>query len=284
MNINFDPQLPYQKIKSLNADFSRKLGQCVDLVEQNNQFFVFKYLDDVADLQLKSAFKHEIAMYLQLQSTGLVLPFLILESAEFRHQSDTNAIILVLPYAHPIDFQKHSIAERITIFINILKRVDDLHDLGFIHGDLKLRHFLNAEPTHDSPIQLIDFAQSQPINSVHSSHLKTVSEMTATPAYMAPEIFHGQAKSVQSDLYALGIIFYEILVGEKPYTVRGQQNSYQQWATAHCQQEIQLLSKGLQKYQECLDHMLAKQQKNRASAIKSVISDLKINENYKIDD
>ena len=107
MNINFDPQLPYQKIKSLNADFSRKLGQCVDLVEQNNQFFVFKYLEDVADLQLKSAFKHEIAMYLQLQSTGLVLPFLILESAEFRHQSDTNAIILVLPYAHPIDFQKH---------------------------------------------------------------------------------------------------------------------------------------------------------------------------------
>lgn len=284
MNINFDPQLPYQKIKSLNADFSRKLGQCVDLVEQNNQFFVFKYLDDVADLQLKNAFQNEIAMYLQLQSTGLALPFLILKSAEFLYQSDTNATTLVLPYVNTIDFQKYSIAERIAIFINLLKCVDDLHGFGFIHGDLKRNHFLNAEPTHDSPIQLIDFAQSQPINSVHSSHLKIVSEMTATPAYMAPELFQGQAKSVQSDLYALGIIFYEILVGEKPYTVFGQLNRHQQWATAHCQQEIPLLPKGLQKYQECLDHMLAKQKKNRASAIKSVISDLKINENYKIDD
>jgi serine/threonine protein kinase len=223
-------------------------------------------------------------MYLQLQSADLALPFVILESAEFQHQSDNNATILVLPYAHTIDFQKHSMAERIAIFINILKCVDGLHDLGFIHGDLKRRHFLNAESTHDSPIQLIDFAQSQPINSVHSSHLKNLSKMTATPAYMAPELFNGQAKSVQSDLYALGIIFYEILVGEKPYTVFGQLNSYQQWATAHCQQEIPLLPKGLQKYQECLDHMLAKQKKNRASAIKSVISDLKINENYEIDD
>lgn len=284
MNINFDPKLPYQKIKSLNADFSRKLGQCVDLVEQNNQYFVFKYLDGVADLQLKSAFQNEIAMYLQLQNTDLALPFLTLESAEFQYQSDTNATTLVLPYAHTIDFQQFSMAERIVVFINILKCVDGLHDLGFIHGDLKRRHFLRVEQNHNSPIQLIDFAQLQPINSVHSSHLKTVSEMTATPAYMAPELFHGQAKSVQSDLYALGIIFYEILVGEKPYTVRGQQNSYQQWATAHCQQEIPMLPKGLQKYQECLDFMLAKQQKNRASAIKSVISDLKINENYKIDD
>lgn len=284
MNINFDPKLPYQKIKSLNADFSRKLGQQVDLVEQNNQYFVFKYLDDVADLQLKSAFQNEIAMYLQLQNIDLALPFLILESAEFRHQSDNNVKTLVLPYANTIDFQKYSIAERIALFINLLKCVDDLHGFGFIHGDLKRRHFLRVEQNLDSPIQLIDFAQLQPINSVHSSHLKPVSEMTATPAYMAPELFHGQAKSVQSDLYALGIIFYEILVGEKPYTVRGQQNSYQQWATAHCQQEIPLLPKGLQKYQECLDHMLAKQQKNRASAIKSVISGLKINENYKIDD
>ncbi len=65
MNINFDPKLPYQKIKSLNADFSRKLGQYVDLVDQKNQYFVVKYLDDVADLQLKSTFQYEIAMYLQ---------------------------------------------------------------------------------------------------------------------------------------------------------------------------------------------------------------------------
>lgn len=47
---------------------------------------------------------------------------------------------------------------------------------------------------------------------------------------MAPELFHGANKTVQSDLYALGIVLYEWLT-----QTRLQANSYHEWAVLHCQ-------------------------------------------------
>ena len=47
---------------------------------------------------------------------------------------------------------------------------------------------------------------------------------------MAPELFHGEIKTVRTDLYALGVILYEWLSGKRLIA-----RNYQDWAVLHCQ-------------------------------------------------
>ncbi len=47
---------------------------------------------------------------------------------------------------------------------------------------------------------------------------------------MAPELFHGTRKNIQSDLYAFGVVLYELLS-----QIRLQANTYHDWAVLHCQ-------------------------------------------------
>lgn len=103
--------------------------------------------------------------------------------------------------------------------LQVLDVIQILHQQGWIHGDLKPEHFRKFQQR----ICLIDFEQSVLINYPEQ-------QINATPHYMAPELFHGQCKSTQSDLYALGIILYEWLQGEKL-----QAKTYHEWAILHCQ-------------------------------------------------
>ena len=94
--------------------------------------------------------------------------------------------------------------------------------------------------------------------------------MTATPRYMAPELFHGEAKTLASDLYALGIIVYEWLTQR-----RLQAKSYQDWAYLHCQQLKIELPAAYLGFQDLLEAMLNKQKSQREVsflALKTLLS------------
>lgn len=84
---------------------------------------------------------------------------------------------------------------------------------------LKKEHFRKFK----QEFYLIDFEKTRLISSPDPI-------TDATPRYMAPELFHGANKTVQSDLYALGIVLYEWLT-----QTRLQANSYHEWAVLHCQ-------------------------------------------------
>ena len=75
---------------------------------------------------------------------------------------------------------------------------------------------------------------------------------------MAPELFHGEAKTVQTDLYALGIILLEWLTDQ-----RLQAASYQDWAYLHCQSLNIALPEPFQGFSPLLQGLLAKQQSQR---------------------
>ncbi|WP_111861088.1 protein kinase domain-containing protein [Acinetobacter sp. CFCC 10889] len=155
-----------------------------------------------------------------------------------------------------------SFAEVLIILHKSLDVLHNLHQLEFIHGDLKVEHFRLT----DFGAALIDFEQS--------CHLDDVRQMpnTATPRYMAPELFHAQPKSLQSDLYALGIIWLEWLTQEKL-----QAKSYQDWAYLHCQNLKISLIKPFQVFEEVLELMLSKKITQRCTniyQIKQVLSQI----------
>lgn len=130
--------------------------------------------------------------------------------------------------------------------------LDHLHQLEFIHGDLKVEHFryLNHRAA------LIDLEQC--------CHITSVSKMpnTATPRYMAPELFHAESKSFATDVYALGVIWLEWLTQE-----RFQQKNYLDWAKLHCQSLKIELSVGFKPLDDVLILMLSKNKVHRCSNI-----------------
>ena len=90
----------------------------------------------------------------------------------------------------------------------------EAHRSGIIHRDLKTGNVMLCQNEDGSRRAVItDFGLAGP--SLSSG------EMAGTPAYMAPELWRGEPASKLSDIYALGVVLYEMVTGRKPYRDEG---------------------------------------------------------------
>jgi serine/threonine-protein kinase PpkA len=138
----------------------------------------------------------------------------------------------------------------------ILELADALylvHSKGIIHGDIKPANIVFR--SDDCPV-LTDFGISRRTDISGQSQSK---EILASPSYTCPEIMQGQSFNQKADIYSLGIMLYEMLVGEKPYTG----STHAELVANSIQQPIPLLPDSLKPLQPLLDHMLAKDQNDR---------------------
>lgn len=108
--------------------------------------------------------------------------------------------------------EKPTLVNAIHMIQQICLSLDHAHNQGIIHRDLKLE---NIVVTNTQTLKLMDFGLAHTPDDAQI----TTEEGTlmGTVAYLAPELIHGQSASVQSDLYALGIILYELIVGHVPF-------------------------------------------------------------------
>jgi serine/threonine protein kinase len=91
------------------------------------------------------------------------------------------------------------------------------HDAGIIHRDLKPANImLRRTVSGDLQVKVIDFGIAKITNSA-SSETTTTGFMAGTLAYMAPEQLEGRKVTPASDIYALGIIAYEMITGSRPF-------------------------------------------------------------------
>jgi serine/threonine protein kinase/response regulator RpfG family c-di-GMP phosphodiesterase len=86
------------------------------------------------------------------------------------------------------------------------------HGQGVTHRDLKPGNILIND---DGRIKITDFGVAR---IEESSNITQVGDIVGTPYYMAPEQFSGQESTLLTDLYQVGIICYELLTGQKPFT------------------------------------------------------------------
>lgn len=91
--------------------------------------------------------------------------------------------------------------------------LDAIHEVGVLHRDLKPA---NVMLRNDGSLCLIDFGLAKA--SVDDADLTGTREIFGTPYYMSPEQGHAELIDSRSDLYSLGVVFYEMLTGHKPYT------------------------------------------------------------------
>lgn len=119
-----------------------------------------------------------------------------------------------------------SVDERLALFIPIAQAVASAHEVGVLHKDIKPANVLmRGEPGAWQPV-LTDFGSGHVLDAERLHHLGltamglTVSATTdpqslgGTAMYLAPELLGGHSATVQSDVYALGVLLYQLLAGD----------------------------------------------------------------------
>jgi serine/threonine protein kinase len=89
-----------------------------------------------------------------------------------------------------------------------------IHQHGIIHRDIKPSNFLFNEAGQP---MLTDFGIAKMIEKSDNLQLTMAGVGIGTPEYMAPEQGSGQTIDYRADIYALGIVFYELVTGKKPF-------------------------------------------------------------------
>jgi hypothetical protein len=145
-----------------------------------------------------------------------------------------------------------------------------IHAVGVLHRDLKPA---NVMLRADGSLCLIDFGLAK-ANEMDVS-LTGTREIFGTPYYMSPEQGHAEQIDGRSDLYSLGVMFYEMLTGHKPYTgATAMEVIYK-----HKRADMPEIAAQFADYREILLHLLAKSPADRyqsAGALLDAISALKI--------
>ncbi|NJN63859.1 MAG: protein kinase [Acidobacteria bacterium] len=105
--------------------------------------------------------------------------------------------------------------------LQISKAIEAIHEKGIVHRDLKPA---NIFVTESRRIKVLDFGVARSdLDMTHAgdgetaTHLTTPGVLIGTPAYMSPEQARTDPATSRSDLFSLGVIFFEALTGEHPF-------------------------------------------------------------------
>ena len=129
-----------------------------------------------------------------------------------------------------------------------------LHHKGFVHRDVKPDNVLFRD---DGTAVLTDFGIARAQNAAHQ--LTMVGQVLGTPKYMSPEQLQDKAVDGRSDIYSLGIMFYQMLTKKVPYDDK----DFTALAMKHLQAPIPKLPAEFAQYQKLFERMVAKEPDKR---------------------
>jgi serine/threonine protein kinase/CheY-like chemotaxis protein len=138
-----------------------------------------------------------------------------------------------------------------------------LHAAGILHRDLKPTNVLFRD---DGSVALIDFGLAK--QAALRAELTGAGAIFGTPYYVSPEQGHGEPVDERGDLYSLGVVFYEMLTGQKPFTGE----TALAVIIAHRQAPIPQLPAALARWQPLVNRLLAKSRADRFQSVAELLS------------
>jgi serine/threonine protein kinase len=153
----------------------------------------------------------------------------------------------------------------IDIFLQMAGALVVVHAAGLCHRDLKPANIMMRP---DGRIVIIDFGLAKPLGK--GAQVTHSGEVRGSPYYISPEQADGAPADERSDLYSMGIIFYEMLTGTRPF--RG--TSVVAILQSHRDDPIPLLPEALSRFQPLVDGLLAKDPQDRFPSAASALAAL----------
>lgn len=154
----------------------------------------------------------------------------------------------------------------ITIAIPVLEALGHAHAQAIVHRDIKPDNIM-LDHAGGRPL-LVDFGIAKRLDS--QAALTQTGFVVGTPHYMSPEQALGENVGPRSDLYSAGVMFYELLTGQKPYKATNAQGIIYQ----HVHGDQPALPESLNEYQPILNRLMAKESARRYGNANELKEDL----------
>jgi serine/threonine protein kinase len=154
------------------------------------------------------------------------------------------------------------VAEALHYTAEIAHALQIIHAAGVVHRDLKPGNIMLRD---NGSVALIDFGIARALRAEPGG--SAAAAISGTPYYMSPEQARGEPTDERTDLYALGVILYQMLTGEKLYVGETTQAILDQ----HSHAPLPRLAAPLDAAQPLLDRLLAKDAASRPAAARELI-------------
>ena len=166
-------------------------------------------------------FIHEIKLVARLQHPH-ILP--VLDSGESGRETGGLRLWFTMPYVDGESLRDKlhrekqlPLADALRITAEVARALEYAHRHGVIHRDVKPENILITRD--DADVLLADFGVGHVLQGTPLDRLTETGILVGTPTYMSPEQAAGERQlDNRTDIYSLGIVLYELLAGEPPYT------------------------------------------------------------------
>ncbi len=201
-----------------------------------------------------------IAQAFEAGTTGDGRPYFVME------------YVAGLPITKFCDQRRLGIRYRLDLFIAVCEGVQHAHHKGIIHRDLKPSNVLVTEDRDRPMPKVIDFGIAKALDRpLTEETLFTGDRVIGTLPYMSPEAIHasegGLGVDTRTDVYSLGILLYELLIGVLPFDVRGE--GFVQIAQAVIQEQVPGLTKRFALLDDDARHIRAERRGTRPRALQA---------------
>lgn len=132
------------------------------------------------------------------------IPYIVMEYVQGRELRD-----------YLKDRQPLPLANAVAVIVQVLQALSHAHASGVVHRDIKPGNIILLA---DGQVKVTDFGIAR-LDSV--SGMTQVGMTVGTPSYMAPEQFQGKEADRRTDLFAVGVVLFELLTGIRPFPGRG---------------------------------------------------------------
>jgi len=148
------------------------------------------------------------------------------------------------------------------------------HAKGILHRDIKPG---NAMFSEHGVLKLVDFGLAK---SIRTDELTRTGHSVGTFAYMAPELLAGESANVRSDLYALGVVLYELATGQPMFGAKGVGNLIDEILKAHAVPLNQLRSDLPFGFSDAIERATSRSPQERFGSVAEFLSALGISGSF----